>query len=68
VYGVNVLINLDETSVNGGTMGTDHPFSWYRAFDGGLSWYTSGGANSAEWSDPNFLHHVLGGIQYASRY
>jgi type 1 glutamine amidotransferase len=68
VNGAKVLINLDETSVSGGTMGTDHPFSWYHAYDGGRSWYTVGGADSANYSDANFLRHILGGIKYAGAF
>lgn len=63
--GVTVLINLDKSSVSGGTMGADHPWSWYRAYDGGRSWYTTGGANSPDYTDANFLKHILGGIRYA---
>lgn len=64
VNGAHVLINLDESSVSGGTMGSDHPFSWYHPFDGGPSWYTVGGAEIDDWQDANFLRHVLGGIRY----
>jgi type 1 glutamine amidotransferase len=64
--GVNVLINLDESTVSGGKMGPDHPYSWYHAYDNGRSWYTNGGANSADYKDPRFRVHILGGIQYAA--
>lgn len=63
--GAKVLINLDESSVTGGTMGADHPYAWYKAYDGGRSWYTTGGANSPDYLDANFLKHLLGGIRYA---
>jgi len=68
VNGAKVLINLDETSVSGGTMGADHPFSWYHAYDGGRSWYTVGGANAADYADANFLRHLLGGIRWAGAF
>ncbi len=64
--GVNVLINLEEGSVSGGKMGPDHPYSWYHAYDNGRSWYTVGGANPADYKDPRFRAHILGGIQYAA--
>ena len=32
-------------------MGPDHPFSWRKAYDGGRSWYTNGGANSADYDN-----------------
>ena len=64
--GVNVLINLDESTGSGGRMGPDHPYSWYHAYCNGRSWYTVGGANSADYKDPRFRAHILGGIQYAA--
>ena len=63
--GVTVLLNLDEQSVQGGTMGADHPFSWYHNFDGGRSWYTVGGAETSDYADVTFLRHLLGGIRWA---
>ena len=68
VNGATVLINLDETSVSGGTMGADHPWSWFHAYDGGRSWYTVGGANTPDYQDANFLKHLLGGIRYAGSF
>jgi type 1 glutamine amidotransferase len=63
---VTVLTRLDESSYTGGTMGTDHPHSWYHAYDGGRAWYTGGGHTSESYSEPLFLAHLLGGIQYAA--
>lgn len=65
--GVTVLVNLDESYSKGGTMGADHPFSWRHAYDGGRSWYTNGGANKADYDNPVFLAHVLGGIRWAAQ-
>ena len=64
--GVNILINLEESSVSGGKMGADHPYSWYHAYCNGRSWYTVGGANPGDYKDPRFRAHILGGIQYAA--
>ncbi len=64
--GAVALLNLNETTVSGGTMGASHPFSWYKTYDGGRMWYTNGGANKAEYADANFLSHILGGIKYAA--
>ncbi len=64
--GAIVLVNLDETSVTGGAMGADHPYSWYHAFDGGRAWYCVGGAQDASFSETYFRSHLLGGIQYAA--
>lgn len=63
--GATILVNLDESYSKGGTMGRDHPFSWRKAYDGGRSWYTNGGANSADYDNRVFVEHVLGGIRWA---
>ena len=64
----HVLATLDESTYSGGTMGADHPISWCRFFDGGRSWYTAMGHTSESYSDPRFLQHLLGGIQFAAGY
>ena len=66
--GAKVLVKLDESYSKGGTMGPDHPFSWRKAYDGGRSWYTNGGANSADYDNRVFVEHVLGGIRWAGRF
>ena len=60
-----MLASLDESSCPGGTMG-DHPVAWFHAYDGGRAWYTALGHTSASYHEPEFLLHVLGGIQYAA--
>lgn len=62
---VTVLANLDEQSYQGGTNGANHPIAWYHEFDGGRAWYTAGGHTSESYSEPLFLQHILGGLQYA---
>lgn len=62
---IKVLIKIDESSYTGGENGADHPMAWYHDFEGGRSFYTALGHTDAAWSDPLFLHHLLGGIQYA---
>ena len=61
----NVLINIDESSYEGGTNGTNHPMSWFKDYDGGRAFYTGLGHTEESFSDPLFLDHLLGGIQYA---
>tara|TARA_R100000908_G_scaffold65083_1_gene51681 strand:- start:6655 stop:10431 length:3777 start_codon:yes stop_codon:yes gene_type:complete len=63
---VHVLMTLDEDTYGGGNMGYDHPIAWMHEFDGGRSWYTGGGHTSASFSEPEFLDHILGGIQWAA--
>ncbi|MEM7369588.1 MAG: ThuA domain-containing protein [Bacteroidota bacterium] len=63
--GIIPLINIDETSYEGGTNGEFHPMTWYHDFDGGRSWYTNFGHTPETFSEPEFLQMLLGGITYA---
>lgn len=63
---VHVLATLDENSYKGGNMGFDHPTAWCQSYDGGRAWYTGGGHSVESFSEPAFLQHVLGGIQWAA--
>ena len=47
------------------SMGADHPIAWQHEFDGGRAWYTAGGHTTESYSEPLFLGHLLGGIQWA---
>lgn len=62
---VNVLVTVDETTYEGGENGANHPMAWYHEFDGGRAFYTAGGHTDESFSEPLFLQHLLGGIQYA---
>jgi cytochrome c len=62
---VHVLATIDESSYQGGEMGSDHPVAWWHDYDGGRAWYTAGGHTTESWSEPLFLAHVLSGIEYA---
>jgi cytochrome c len=63
--GIRVLVDIDETSYEGGTNGARHPMSWYHAYDGGRAFYTNMGHTEATFSEPMFLRHLLGGLRYA---
>ncbi|MEM6766664.1 MAG: ThuA domain-containing protein [Bacteroidota bacterium] len=63
---INVLMNLDETSYEGGTNGDNHPIAWYHEYDGGRSWYTGLGHTPETFAEPLFLEHLWGGITYAA--
>jgi hypothetical protein len=62
---LHVLMMLDETSYTGGKMNNNHPISWYHTYDGGRAFYTGLGHTDESYSDPLYLQHLLGGIQYA---
>lgn len=62
---VNVLLSIDEGSYQGGANGDKHPMAWYHEYDGGRAFYTGLGHTRESYSDPMFLQHLLGGLQYA---
>lgn len=62
--GIQVLLELDETSYKGGTNGNVHPIAWYREFEGARMFYTGGGHTKESYAEPAFVQHVLGGILY----
>ena len=73
--GIHVLLAADLTSVEdeegktdypADTFGDYFPTSWYHTTDGGRQWYTSLGHRSEQYTDPVFLQHILGGIQWAA--
>ena len=63
---VHVLMTLDESTYapGSGAMGEDHPIAWCHNFEGGRSWYSGAGHTDDSWSDPQWLAHVLGGIEW----
>jgi len=61
---VNVIIDIDEDSYKGGTMGDYHPMVWYHQYDGGRSFYMELGHTKASYTEANFLKVLLAGIQY----
>ncbi|MBS1502728.1 MAG: ThuA domain-containing protein [Bacteroidetes bacterium] len=63
--GLHVLITIDEKSYTGGENGDYHPMSWYHSYDGGRAFYTELGHTDESYSDPLYLKHILGGIEYA---
>ncbi len=62
---VKILIKIDETSYSGGKNGDSHPMAWYQPYEGGKVFYTELGHTEESYSDPLYLQHILGGIQYA---
>lgn len=61
---LNVILNLDETSYEGGTNGENHPIAWYHEFDGGRAFYTGGGHTESSYDEPAFRQHLIGGISW----
>src|SRR5687768_6388936 len=52
---IKVLVDIDETTYQGGTNGANHPMTWYHEYDGGRAWYTSMGHTDESYVEPNFL-------------
>ncbi len=44
--------------------GTAFPSVWCHEFDGGRQWYTSLGHDSATYTEPDFVQHIRGGIEW----
>jgi hypothetical protein len=61
---INVLLNLEESTYEGGENGEFHPIAWYHEFDGGRSFYTALGHTNESYVEPEFKQHLLGGILY----
>ncbi|MFD7076385.1 ThuA domain-containing protein [Nocardioides sp. NPDC059952] len=62
---IRVLADLDERSYDPGpyAMGNPHPIAWCHRYDGGRAFYTGMGHTTESYTEPEFLSHVLGGIQ-----
>jgi type 1 glutamine amidotransferase len=64
---VTILAEVDESTYEGGTMGSPHPLVWAHEFDGGRAWYTAMGHTSESYTDSLFRQHLWGGILWAAR-
>ncbi|NQZ56670.1 MAG: ThuA domain-containing protein [Lentisphaeraceae bacterium] len=62
---VHTLLNFD-TSKNEGNKQTSAS-AWYREFDGGRMFYTSGGHTKESYQEELFLKHILAGIKYCAQ-
>lgn len=62
---VTVLATLDETTYTGGGHPNHHPIAWYHEYDGGRAFYTALGHLKENYEEPEFLQHMLGGIEWA---
>ncbi|MDP5169015.1 MAG: ThuA domain-containing protein, partial [Bacteroidia bacterium] len=49
--GIVPLVEIDETTYEGGTNGDFHPMSWYHDFDGGRAWYSNFGHTDETFSE-----------------
>lgn len=63
---VQVLLTLDESTYEGGTMGNDHPIAWRHSVGDGRAWYTAGGHTPASYRSRLFRQHLLGGLRWVA--
>lgn len=63
---VRVLMNLDESTYNGGQMGDPHPIAWCHEYDGGRAIYTAGGHTNESFAEPDFRAHLAGAVRWAA--
>ena len=61
---VHVLARLDHESYEGERMEGDHPIVWCHSFDGGTAFYTGRGHTDESFSEPAFMEHLRGAIQW----
>ena len=61
---INVLIQIDENTYEGGKNGENHPISWYHDYDGGRAFYTEMGHTDETYKNLKFLNHINEGIKY----
>jgi len=62
-----VLITIDESTYQGGTMGIDHPLVWaHPTTGGGRAIYTEMGHTAESYADPLFRQHLVGAIRWAA--
>ncbi len=64
---VRVLLRVDESSYQGGAMGSDHPVAWCHEYEGVRCFYTSLGHTTEAYADPAFRAHLRGGIRSVLR-
>jgi len=62
--GVEVLLSVDESSYEGGTMGADHPIAWCHEYAGGRAFYTALGHPDEAFAEPVFLRHLRGALHW----
>jgi type 1 glutamine amidotransferase len=63
---VQVLMTLDESSYQGGTLGADHPIVWCHTIDRGRAFYTGLGHTQESWQDALFLRHIEAALLWAA--
>lgn len=61
------LLNLEESSYEGGNNGPEHPITWYHNYEGGRSFYTGLGHRGEIYDDERFIKLLQKGIAYTMK-
>jgi type 1 glutamine amidotransferase len=77
--GTKTILAIDITSLNAtdstqrnliiknaGTFSELYPAAWTHNYDGGHTWFTTLGHDKKDYSDPLYVQHMLGGIQFVA--
>ena len=56
--------NADSKETRPISFGNVFPSSWCHEFDGGKAWYTALGHDKNDYSNPGYLAHILGGLDW----
>ncbi len=62
---LKILLELDETTYEGGTNGDFHPIAWYHDQAKGRAIYTGGGHTKESFGEELFMQHLEGAMKYA---
>lgn len=62
---INPVMRADESTYEGGENGEYHPLAWFRDVENGRSFYTGVGHTPESYTDPDFIAHIWGGMEYA---
>jgi cytochrome c len=61
-----VLLTVEESSYQGGAMGSVHPITWRKRLGNGRSWVTAMGHTGDSYQEPIFQALLAGGISWAA--
>jgi len=63
---LHVLLELDESSYEGGTNGDHHPAAWTHRLGAARAFYTAGGHTKASYQEPLFRKHLSAALRFAA--
>lgn len=63
---IYVLLSLDESTYEGGTMGEEHPIAWWHDYGGGRAFYTGMGHTAETYDEPLVQDMLRKAIKHVS--